>query len=81
MRVPGLPLCREVAEEAADLLEGRARPGRALLLRLHLLLCSACRGFLRQLRQVSRLLRRAPRLPPSAQVEEALLRAFRERGR
>lgn len=42
--------CREVHEDAGDLLEGRLPPASWLAVRLHLLFCTHCRRHLRHLR-------------------------------
>lgn len=48
--------CEDVTRLATDHFEGRLSPGLALRMRLHLVLCRACRAFLRSLRTLPRFL-------------------------
>jgi predicted anti-sigma-YlaC factor YlaD len=41
--------CRQVADRASDYLEREASPFTRLQIRLHLLMCRACRQYVRQL--------------------------------
>lgn len=72
--------CEQVAAIVRDHDGGRL-PGRArLAVRFHLLMCGACRRYLRQLRAAMRLTQAAqPETAPSADVEDAALAAFRNR--
>ena len=47
-----MPTCRDVATAIAGDELRTARPGRALALRLHLLLCRHCRRYASQLRAI-----------------------------
>ena len=72
--------CAEVAAIVRDHDHGKL-PGRARLgVRLHLMMCGACRRYLRQLRAAMRLTQAAaPAEAPSAAVEDAAVAAFRSR--
>ena len=64
------PTCREVQTLATEYREGTLPLSRKLGIRLHLLLCWACRAFLRGLKALPALSRRAlapePEPPPAA---------------
>lgn len=73
--------CAQVAAIVRDHDHGKL-PGRARLgVRLHLMMCGACRRYLRQLRAAMRLTQAAaaPAEAPPAAVEDAALAAFRAR--
>lgn len=71
--------CQDVAAIVRDHADGRL-PGRAGLgVRFHLLMCSACRRYLRQLRAALAVARAQPAEPPPPAVEDAALAAFRAR--
>ncbi len=73
--------CEQVAAIVRDHDHGTL-PGRARLgVRLHLMMCGACRRYLRQLRAAMRLTQATaqPEAGPSAAVEDAALAAFRTR--
>lgn len=69
--------CRDVTERASDFLDAQMPFRLHLRIRIHLLLCRACREYVRQLALVSRALRRLPAqdAPPDALARE-LLRFF-----
>ena len=50
--------CRELTELSSDYLEGRLSTSARLRVRLHLLMCNACRRYVAQLRAVIAALRR-----------------------
>lgn len=49
--------CRELVESLREYLDGEAHWLRRVLIRLHLLLCSACRAYLASYRKTLRLAR------------------------
>ena len=74
--------CREVQTLATDFQEGNLPFTRRLAVRIHLLLCWACRAFLRGLRALPALSRKAlapETRPPQAALDalEATLKALR----
>lgn len=69
--------CRELTELVTDYIEGRMPLRRRLAFRFHLLVCSRCRAYVRQLRMTIELLGRLPVEPPPPDVAEALRRRFR----
>jgi predicted anti-sigma-YlaC factor YlaD len=57
--------CREMSEQASELLEGRAPGVRRAAAWLHLAMCRHCRRYFRQMRLTIETLRRAgPTRPP-----------------
>lgn len=78
-----LPTCHEVQSLATEYLEGTLPWHRALGVRIHLLLCWACRAFVRGIEALPRIVRRAlepaPEAPPGArEALEGALRKLRE---
>jgi hypothetical protein len=74
--------CRDVTELATEYQEGALVPLRRRLgIRLHVLMCAACRRYLAQLRTVAAALRRLPPEPPPDAVRQHLAAAFREAAR
>lgn len=70
--------CREVSDRASDFLD-RALPWHTrLAVRLHLLMCRACREYVRQLSLVVTTLRRMPRQAPDERVSARLQAVFRD---
>lgn len=66
--------CRQVYEEATDLLEGQLPPLTSLKVRMHLLLCVYCRRYVLHLRLLSRgLAVRGRASTPSAQFIERVV--------
>jgi predicted anti-sigma-YlaC factor YlaD len=43
--------CKDIAEEASNLLDGNLPFRKRIALRLHLLYCSCCRAYIQQLKQ------------------------------
>jgi hypothetical protein len=79
-----LPSCHEVQSQLTDYLEGALPLRRRLGLRLHLLLCRVCAGFLRGLRALPGLGKRTlapPAEPPpdAAKVLAEVLAALSKR--
>jgi len=54
----GLPNCREVTRRLSREMDDPGRPRRSLGVRMHLLICSACRRYARQVRWLRSTLRR-----------------------
>jgi predicted anti-sigma-YlaC factor YlaD len=73
--------CREVTELATDHMEGVLPLRRRVGVRLHLLLCGACRRYLAQMRTVTAALRRLPPAAPRGPVSPRLTAAIREAAR
>ncbi len=71
--------CREMSEQASEVLEGRVGWRRRLAAQLHTMMCVHCRRYYRQLRltidAVGRMRRSAARSDASA--VEAIVRALR----
>ena len=80
-----MPTCREVQTLATEYREGALPFAQRLGIRLHLLLCWACRAFLRGLEALPRLSRTAlrPEAPPKAAMDalEAALQGIRDTDR
>jgi anti-sigma factor RsiW len=70
--------CRELVELVTDYLEERLPPAERARFDAHLEVCEGCRAYLDQMRATVRLLGRLPEdtLPP--ELEERLMRAFRD---
>ena len=65
--------CRDMSELVTDYLE-RALPVRTRFgVRLHLVLCRACRTYFSQVRETVGLVARLPRQPPAPETEAGLL--------
>ena len=65
--------CRDLTEDASRLLDGDLPLPRRLRLRLHLALCSMCRGYMDQMRKTRALVARRPLAPPGRAEEDALI--------
>ena len=70
--------CRDVTDLATEYQEGALPLLRRLGMRLHVLMCGACRRYLAQLRTVTAALRRLPPDAPPDAVRQRLAAAFRE---
>jgi len=70
--------CRDVTELATEYQEETLPLRRRLGMRLHILMCGACRRYLAQLRTVAAALRRLPPDGPPDAVRQRLVAAFRE---
>lgn len=66
-------VCRDISEMTTDYLEGALPTGMRLGMRFHLAICRMCRRHMRQLRQTLAFLRRMPREPISAELEDRLV--------
>jgi predicted anti-sigma-YlaC factor YlaD len=69
--------CKEVADLVTDYLEGRLTFMERVRFQMHLGLCLDCRAYLRQMKQTIRTLGKLPAEPIPPEVEEELLRRFR----
>ena len=70
-----MPTCRDMSELVTDYLERRLPLRGWLGARWHLLQCDACRHYYDQMRRTIRLLAASTLSPPSAEVEDRVLRA------
>ena len=66
--------CQDFTAHATELMEGALDWRQRLAMRLHLAICDACRGFLRQMQDAVRLVGVVPPPPPPPEVETAVLR-------
>lgn len=71
--------CRDLAEQASDLMDGNLPFGARLGLRLHLAMCAMCRTYMDQMRRTRALLagRQMKGLPRAE--EDALIGKLREK--
>ena len=69
--------CREVCEQAQEYTDGQLGPLARARIKLHVLMCRNCTGFLDQTRKTSRLLRAALENEQDQQVTPDLMSAFR----
>jgi len=51
----GLPSCEEVARRATDYLEKALPVRKSLAMKLHMMMCKPCQGFVASLRKVAEL--------------------------
>jgi len=72
--------CREVTERASDFLDRRLGFAGRLQMRLHLMICRACRAYLDQVRATIALLRTSRPAAAVPAAEAAVLEALAERG-
>ncbi|MCI0587059.1 MAG: zf-HC2 domain-containing protein [Planctomycetes bacterium] len=70
--------CRELTEIVTEYLERRLSLRDRLRFQMHVGMCFACRRYLRQMRQVMRILGRMPDVPPPTDFREEMLRRFRD---
>jgi predicted anti-sigma-YlaC factor YlaD len=56
--------CRQVHDHASALVDRELSTREAVAVRLHLLMCGACRRFIRQFRLLTRVLRRESQAVP-----------------
>jgi anti-sigma factor RsiW len=75
--VSELRTCRDVVEAVTEYLEGGLEPADRLAFERHVAICPPCRGYLAQMRKVSRTAGglREETLPP--ELRDRLLDAFR----
>jgi hypothetical protein len=71
-----LPSCHDVHIELTEYTEGALPVGRRIGIWIHLLLCKACAGFLRGMRALPVVAKRA--LAPPETVPEAAAKALAE---
>ena len=62
--------CREIAERASDLIDGRLGHWERLQFRLHLAMCVGCRRFVGQMRTVRDLTGSAAEIERLSQAED-----------
>ncbi|WP_339529198.1 zf-HC2 domain-containing protein [Pseudomonas mucidolens] len=72
--------CREQVALSSDYLDGQLTFGERLLMRHHLMFCSDCRRFIRQMRLMQATLRVLPE-PPMAEIDELAERLAAEHTR
>lgn len=70
--------CAEVVRIASDYLDGRLTPAERRRFEEHLEICPPCRGYLTQLGETKRQLGRLKEDDLPEQMQEDLVRAFRE---
>lgn len=71
--------CREVCEKAQDFTDGTVGPLTRAKIRLHLLMCRNCSGFVDQTRQTSTLISTSLRPRKDTKVDPDLMAAFRKK--
>jgi hypothetical protein len=72
-----MPTCRDVADRATDYMERRLSVAERVRVAMHLLMCSVCRLYVRQLTVTRDVLRRLPRPLPSDEELDRMLHVFR----
>ena len=70
--------CREMVELMTDYLEGALSARDRARFEDHIAGCDGCRAYLEQMRTTRRLAGRLPDQTIPAQIEDELLRAFRD---
>lgn len=68
-------MCRELAGIASDYIDGELSTGRAMSVKMHLLMCRHCRSFIGNLRASTELLRGHS----SARVDQGVIDRINER--
>ncbi len=71
--------CREVCEKAQDFTDGAGSPLTRAKIRLHLLMCRNCTGFMDQTRQTSSLIRATLARKSDSSVDPDLMAEFRKK--
>jgi len=68
--------CRQIYDHASALVDCELSIGEAMAVRVHLLMCGACRRFIRQFRLLTRVLRREAQAAPvpAATIDRILAR-------
>ena len=69
--------CNDIRDLGPDYPDGELRPGTRLGILLHLLLCGPCRIYIRQIRDLRRLLAGLPALTPPGPARSQAHRLFR----
>lgn len=77
MKAPGIR-CKELAEQANDHVEGDQSWSNWALFRFHILMCTDCRAYLRQMQTTVATLARMPGEPLPVEVGDDLMRRYRE---
>ena len=71
--------CRDVTEQATDYLERRLTLGQRFKVLLHLLACPPCVRYVNQMKKTVHFVGAMPREKPDPGVQDALMKAFREK--
>ncbi len=71
--------CREVCEKAQDFTDGTLGPLSRAKIRLHLLMCRNCTGFMDQTQQTSRLIKSTLAHQKASSVDPVLLAELKKR--
>lgn len=71
--------CREVCEKAQDHVDGELSALSRLRIRLHVMMCRNCAGFLDQTRQTRRLIGESGRQETETRVPSELMAALRDK--
>lgn len=68
--------CRDIHDHASALVDRELSTREAMAVRLHLLMCAACRRFIRQFRLLTRVLRREAQAAevPAATIDRIVAR-------
>ncbi len=72
-------ICRDISALATDYMEGDLGLRQRLAMRLHLAICSGCRGFMQQMRRTVGLVGSLPPAPPPPDAEARLLATLPDR--
>ncbi|MEW6364752.1 MAG: zf-HC2 domain-containing protein [Acidobacteriota bacterium] len=70
--------CKELTEIITDYIEGRLTLFQRISFQLHLGMCRHCRAYLRQMRLTVRTLGKMPTMSVPQDVEQELLKRFRD---
>lgn len=70
--------CQELTEIITDYLERRLTPMQSISFQLHLGMCRHCREYLRQMKMTIRTLGMMPKLEVPENVQDELLKRFRD---
>ena len=70
--------CSEVTKLVTDYLEGRMPLWQRMKFRMHIGMCAACEAYIRQMEQAIEVLGRLPDEPMPPEVEEELMKRFRD---
>jgi len=74
-----MPTCRDMSELVTDYMEGAVPLRTRISMRVHLMLCDACRAYFDQMRRTVRLLARGAPIIPDPATEESMLALRRRR--
>lgn len=70
--------CSDVTKLVTDYLEGRMSFWQRMKFRMHIRMCKACRNYIRQMEQAIKTLGHLPDEPIPPDVEEELMKHFRD---